>query len=85
MVSRQRSRGVSTGHTKINENEIQIISLVNIDRQSQLMLKGRNIAFTHGVKNLGVIFARRRTSRIHIGTIKAKTFRTCITLLTNQK
>ena len=46
MVSRQRSRGVSTGHIKINENEIQTISLVNIDRQSHRMLKGRNIAFT---------------------------------------
>jgi hypothetical protein len=73
---------VSTLNIKINEEKTQAIYFPHQRRppESLLTLNGRSIPFVNSVKYLGVIFDKRMTWRLHIGTIEAKAFRTFIRL-----
>jgi hypothetical protein len=67
---------------KINEDKTQAIYFSHRNRQPDylLTLTRRNIPFVNSVKYLGVIFDKRMTWRLHIGTIEAKAFRAFIRL-----
>jgi hypothetical protein len=67
---------------RINESKTQGIYFSHSRRPpvSHLTLNGRNIPFENSAKYLGVIFDRAVTWRLHMEMIKAKAFRTFITL-----
>jgi hypothetical protein len=86
-IFRKLQRGLSAIETwserwniKINEGRTLAIYFSHRLRppEAHLTLNGRNIPFVNHVKYLGVIFDKRRTWRLHIKKIEAKTFRKLI-------
>jgi hypothetical protein len=71
-----------TWNIKLNEDKTQVIYFFHRLRalEAYLTLNGRKIPFDNRVKYLGVIFDERITCRRHIKMIKAKAFRTFITV-----
>jgi hypothetical protein len=72
---------------KVNEDKTEAVYFSHGCKlvKAHLTLNGKNIPFVNQIKNLGVIFDRRITWRIHIKMIEAKAFTTFLRLYSLSK